>query len=91
MGLPGSELVMGGVRDLREGRETISAAAVAMAAPRLRELGLQIPPGATDQSSVPAAHLLYRLLAAEDDRDAHARFNAISRRVLSFARCAEHA
>jgi hypothetical protein len=39
----------------------------------------------------PAAHRLYEKLAREAPRNAHARYNAIVRRIVSFARAAEHA
>lgn len=86
--LPGAELVTAGLADLVAGRETASAAAVAMASSRLGALGIEIP---ASRGPVPASHLLYKLLAAEDRRNAHSRYNAIVRRMVSFARAAERA
>ena len=41
--LPGYELVSEGLDDLAAGRESVSALLVAMAAPRLRALGIDVP------------------------------------------------
>jgi HEPN domain-containing protein len=85
--LPGHELVTAGLEDLAAGRETEAALVVAMAAPRLRALGFDVP--ASDGGGQPAHHRLYALLARE--RGAHSRYNALVARVVSFARAAEHA
>lgn len=41
--LPGEDLIEAGLRDLREGRETVEALLVAIGSPRLRRLGLELP------------------------------------------------
>jgi hypothetical protein len=84
--LPGHELVRAGLEDLACGRETQTALVVAMAAPRLRALGIEVPQGG---GAFPS-HRLYALLA-EDGPGAHGRYNALVGRVASFARAAEHA
>lgn len=84
--LPGHELVSAGLADLAAGRESESALVVAMAAPRLRALGYDVPSGAGERPS----HRLYELLAGSD-QDAHSRYNALVGRMVSFARAAEHA
>ncbi|HEY7933881.1 MAG TPA: hypothetical protein VID48_08660 [Solirubrobacteraceae bacterium] len=84
--LPGYELVSEGLEDLAAGRESESALLVAMAAPRLRALGIDVPHGAGEQP----AHRLYELLTHTDE-GAHSRYNALVARVVSFARAAEHA
>jgi hypothetical protein len=84
--LPGYELVSAGLDDLASGRETESALLVAMAAPRLRAIGIDVPQGGGEQPS----HRLYELLT-ESDEGAHSRYNALVARVVSFARAAEHA
>jgi hypothetical protein len=43
--LPGYELVSEGLDDLAAGRESESALLVAMSAPRLRALGIDVPEG----------------------------------------------
>lgn len=84
--LPGSELVSKGLADLAAGRETESALLVALAAPRLRTLGIDVPPGGGDRPS----HRLYELIASQTD-GAYSRYNALLARMVSFARAAEHA
>jgi hypothetical protein len=86
--LPGAEIIDQGLADLAAGRETINADAVLLASARLRAAGIEVP--ATTLEG-PASHRLYEKLAGEDPRNAHARYNAIARRVVSFARAAEHA
>lgn len=84
--LPGHELVSGGLADLAAGRETESALLVAMAAPRLRRLGLDVPIYPGERPS----HRLYELLS-ETVQNPHSRYNALVARMVSFARAAEHA
>lgn len=83
--LPGSELVRAGLDDLRQGRETIEALVVMVGAPRLRRIGLEVPPGAV---ALPE-HRLYERLAASGPETAHSRYNALIRRLVSFERAAE--
>jgi hypothetical protein len=84
--LPGHELVSAGLLDLAAGRESASSLLVAMAAPRLRALGFDVPEGGGERPS----HRLYELLS-ESDRGAHSRYNALIARMVSFARAAERA
>ncbi len=86
--LPGHELVSAGLADLAAGRESEASLLVSMAAPRLRALGFDVPVGGGGRPS----HRLYELLS-EPQRDggAHSRYNALVRRMVSFARAAEHA
>jgi hypothetical protein len=86
--LPGAEIVNTGIADLEAGRDTPQADAVLMAATRLRAAGAKVPPAVTRE---PAAHRLYARLARDDPRNAHSRYNAIVRRVISFARASERA
>jgi hypothetical protein len=60
-----------------------------MAATRLRDAGVPVPE--LPERSEPAAHRLYALLAREHGDAAHSHYNAIVRRIVSFARAAEHA
>ncbi len=83
--LPGGELIREGLDDLAAGRESAAALLVAVGAPRLRRLGLQIP-------SLPfdcAEHRLYELLARAHADSAHSRYNALIRRLVSFERACE--
>jgi hypothetical protein len=60
--LPGYELVSAGLDDLAAGKESESALSVAMAAPRLRAIGIDVPRGGEEQPS----HRLYELLSESD-------------------------
>lgn len=82
MKLPGEEFVREGLDDLRAGRETVSALLVAIGAPRLRQLGLDVP----QHKFTGPEHRLYLKLAAEDPDSAHSRYNALVRRLVSFER-----
>lgn len=86
--LPGAEIVLPGLADLKAGRESVNASAVQAAAPRLRRAGMDVPSAAGD---TPAAHVLYRQLGEELGNAAHSRYNAILDRVVSFAGAAERA
>ena len=57
-----------------------------MAAPRLRDIGFEIPAGPAGE---PASHRIYALLAESDPLGAHSRYNALVGRMVSFARAAE--
>ena len=82
--LPGNDLIAAGLRDLQGGRETIEALLVAVGAPRLRHLGLELPDKLPDKPE----HRLYALLAESDSDSAHSRYNALIRRLVSFERAA---
>ena len=81
--LPGGDLVLRGLADLRAGRETPEALLVAVGAPRLRGLGIDVP--VLDDPE----HRLYDLLADEESDSAHSRYNALIRRLVSFERALE--
>ena len=82
--LPGYDLVSEGLRDLALGKESAAALLVSIGAPRLRRIGIAV------RSPIPdAEHRLYQLLAREHGDDAHSRYNALIRRLVSFERAAE--
>ncbi len=76
-----------GLADLQAGRESESALLVAMAAPRLRSIGFDVPVYGGERPS----HRLYELISADTHKGAHSRYNALVARMVSFARAAEHA
>ena len=84
-GLLGADLIETGLNDLQAGRETIAALLVAVGAPRLRDIGLDIP---NELPSNPKRRL-YDLLATTDSDSAHSRYNAFIRRLVSYERAAE--
>lgn len=83
LALPGGDLVMAGLQDLRAGVESIEAALVRIGATNLRAHGLDVPTGDTWQS---AEHSLYSLLAGKYGNAAHSQYNALLRRLVSFER-----
>jgi hypothetical protein len=86
--LPGGDLVDVGLKDLAAGRESVDALLVASFSTRLRRLGLPVPQHTIEDPEM----RLYRLLEQSLGNGAHARYNALIRRVLSFSnsyRCAK--
>jgi hypothetical protein len=83
-GVPGEELVLPGLRDLHEGRESTEALLVAIGATRLRALGFEVPAGPPQPE-----HRLYDHLAQRQGLNAHSAYNALVRRLVSFERAME--
>jgi len=83
--LPGEDLIEEGVRDLREQRETVAALLVAIGAPRLRRLGIELPKALPENPE----DRLYYLLAQDEPDSAHSRYNAFIRRLVSYEHAAE--
>lgn len=77
--LPGADLVAGGIVDLAEGVVSVEALLVSIGAPRLRLLGVPVEHPLDDPE-----HRLWHLLAVDDPDGAHARYNALVRRLVSF-------
>jgi hypothetical protein len=84
--LPGGDLIDEGVKDLREGRETIAGLLVAIGSPRLRRLGIELPDSLPEYPE----HRLYDLLAKDEPDSAHSRYNALIRRLVIFEHTADH-
>jgi hypothetical protein len=84
--LPGGDLVAAGIEDLHRGADTIPALLVLVAAPRLRQLGFDVP-RASSGAPFPE-DLLYERLAREHGNAAHGRYNALLRTLASFTRAA---
>jgi len=84
--LPGAELVSAGLDALKRGEPTIEALLVAIGAPRLRHAGLDVPvlPGIREPELA-----LYAALRQRNGNDAHAAYNALIRRLVSFERALE--
>jgi hypothetical protein len=81
--LPGVEIVRTGLRDLARREPTIDALLVSIASPRLRQLGIRVP----EVLPEPEDALFDRLEDMHGD-GAHSRYNALIRRMVSFARAA---
>ena len=84
-GLPGANLVERGVRDLADGHCSVDALLVSRASVRLRACGVAMGDPLPD-----ADRRLYELLATDMETGAHARYNALTRRLVSFMHAAEH-
>ena len=70
-----------GLDDLAQGLSTVPALLVSIGAPRLERLGVQVPsPLAAPE------HRLYEELARAEPDAAHARYNGLLRRLVSFER-----
>jgi hypothetical protein len=82
--LPGSEIVIQGLADIQRGAITPFSVILFVAAPRFRLLGIEIPPlsGLKDPNITPFEHQLYELLQTEGG---YSRYNALLRRIVSFA------
>lgn len=85
-GLPGENLILKGLADLAEGRHTIETCLVRIASNRLSRAGI-LPPGAPDPEN--AELDLYGFLAPFGD-DAHSKYNALSRELISFGQALDH-
>lgn len=85
--LPGEDLIAKGLQDLKSERSSVESLLVLIGAPRLRRLGVLIP----SSKKLPESpeHTLYRFLQREDSRDAHSRYNALIRRLVSYERALE--
>jgi hypothetical protein len=82
--LPGADLIREGLRDLERGVESVPALLVLVGAPRLRRIGLDVP----DTDYFPEDRLYEKLAVIHGD-DAHSKYNALIRRLVSFERAAE--
>ncbi len=85
--LPGAVLVAAGIEALKRGEATVEALLVSVGSSRMRAAGLDIP------SPPPLAHTpeieLYLAIGDEHPEDAHSRYNALIRRLVSFERALE--
>ena len=85
--LPGQDLVERGLSDLDAGIDSVESWLVCVGAPRLRRLGVAVPPA--DRLPPEPEHALYRLLERLDPRGVHGRYNALLRRLVSYERALE--
>lgn len=82
-GLPGAQLIAQGLADLALGEESVPSLLASIGFPRLRLLGLDVPPPLPDPE-----RRLYRLLEKDGSDSAHGRYNALVRALVSFERAA---
>ena len=82
---PGGDLIRGGIEDLEAGLDSPQALLVAIGQPRLSRLGVPVPP----HPFASPEQRLYQTLAQADPDAAHARYNGLIRRLVSFERAME--
>jgi len=85
--LPAHHLIRQGLDDLAHQRESIEACLVEIGSPKLRRCGVAVT--ASDEETLNADHELYALLSREHGNDAHRRYNALLRELVSFERALE--
>lgn len=83
--LPGADLIAAGLAALERGERTKEALLVALGAPRLRDIGLEVPRLA-DRITEPNLELYARVRQTGGD---HFDYNALLGRLSSFADAAE--
>ena len=83
--LPGADLIESGIASLERGEHTIEALLVALAAARLRALGLNVPQAA---DGIRAPNLALYAAVRNGGGD-HFDYNALLGRLSSFANAAE--
>ena len=84
--LPGQELVNQGLADLTRGELSDAALLLLVAGPRLRRLGLAVPERRSEQAF---EHQLYERIEERMGPAAHSYYNALIRRITSYARILE--
>ena len=77
--LPGADLVAKGLAELIAGEATTEALLVSIGLPKLRLLGIDVERPVDDPE-----RRLWEPLARDDPDAAHARYNALVRRLVSF-------
>ncbi len=82
---PGQELVDAGLSDLSVGKPSVEAHLVALAAPRLRSVGVRVPANKLDDTG----EGLYLLLRASDPPVPDSYYSALLRRVASYCAARE--
>ena len=87
-GLPGEEIVRCGMADLHAGKRTESVLLMLVAGPKLRRLGIDVPE--SNDVAPPYEHRLYEYLGEKYGISAYRRYNALIRRIVSFAQALEH-
>jgi hypothetical protein len=86
LGLPGADRILEGLRDYRENRHTIASCLVRIARRRLgRARLLEATPPRDDGAELDLYHLL-----SHEGNQAHSRYNALIRELISFEHALDH-
>jgi hypothetical protein len=86
-GLPGADLIWEGLRDVEDKRDTVPGLLVQIGSPRLRRCHVPVP--VSEEKALDADRRLYSLLGREFGNEAHSRYNALIRQLVSFERALE--
>jgi hypothetical protein len=86
--LPGESLILAGLEDLAAGRETAESLMVLIGSLRMKRCGIELPD--TDADILNADYRLYAVMEAIHGNDAHSKYNALIRQLVSFERALEH-
>ena len=86
--LPGGDLVNAGIAALQRGDFTVEALLVCVGARRLRRAGVRVPE-TIGWPLEPEISLYEAIRATGEPRDAHSRYNALIRRLVSCERALE--
>lgn len=85
--LPAADLIREGLADLADRRESVASYLVQIGSPKLRRCGVEV--SVSEDDALEADHRLYGLLGREYGKDAHRRYNALLRELVSFERALE--
>ncbi len=80
-------MVSKGLLDLQQGLLSAEALLVLAATSRLKRLGIAVPSAAG--AIAPYEFSLYKLLQTTHGNDAHSKYNALIRQIVSFSRALE--
>ena len=86
-GLPANDMIQQGLDDLAQRRVSVAACLVKIASPRMRRCGMEML--ISDDEALNADRELYALLGHEHGKEAHSRYNALLRELVSFERALE--
>ena len=86
-GLPANDVIQQGLDDLTQRRVSVAACLVKIAIPRMRRCGMEMI--LSDDEALNADRELYALLGHEYGNEAHSRYNALLRELVSFERALE--
>lgn len=85
--LPAADMIREGLADLAERRESVASYLVQIGSLKMRRCGIEV--SVSDEDALEADHRLYALLGREHGNDAHRRYNALLRELVSFERALE--
>lgn len=86
-GLPAHDLIRQGLDDLAHRRESVASCLVKIASQRMRRCGMAV--SVSDDDALNADHQLYAMLGREHGDEAHRRYNALLRELVSFEQALE--